>query len=57
MRKSIFDIVSSTVDMASEVKRLLVMSQKETVLVAEYTINYNLFDFVDRYCFKEWSAR
>ena len=57
MRKSIFDIVSSTVDMASEVKRLLVMSQKETVLVAEYTINYNLVDFVDQYCFKEWSAR
>lgn len=49
--------MSSTVDMASEVKRLLVMSQKETVLVAEYTINYNLFDFVDQYCFKEWSAR
>ena len=57
MRKSIFDIVSSTVDMASEVKRLLVMSQNETVLVVEDTINYNLFDFVDRYCFKEWSAR
>ena len=57
MRKSIFDIVSSTVDMAGEVKRLLVMSRNETVLIAEYGIKYNLFDFVDRYCFKEWSAR
>ena len=55
MRKSIFDIAASSINMKSEVNRIVAMSTEENNLY-NYG-NYNLFDYVDDYCFNDWSWR
>lgn len=57
MRKSIFDIVSENIDLSGDIKRLLLMSQKENVLCINKYDYHKLFDFVDKYCFKYWENR
>ena len=57
MRKSIFDIVAESIDMESETNRLVAMSSEEDVLVINSYPYKTLFDFVDEYCFKEWTQR
>lgn len=57
MRKSIFDIVTESIDMASEANRLITMSSKEDVLLIDSYPHKTLFDYVDTYCFKEWTQR
>ena len=56
MRKSIFDIVKENIDMESEVDRIVTMAEDEEV-ISDGLKNYTLFDFVDKYCFKEWKHR
>ena len=55
MRKSIFDIASSSVNMTNEVGRIVVMLQEEKNMT--HTMYYSILDFVDRFCFKSWSRR
>lgn len=57
MRKSIFDIVSESIDMESEANRLVTMSSEEHVLVINSYPYKTLFDYVDDYCFREWEQR
>ena len=54
-RKSIFDIAAQSIDMESEIKRIIVMSFKEKVV--QYAYDCTLVDFVDKYCFKDWKYR
>lgn len=56
MRKSIFDIATSSINISNEVDRIVSMSIKEKTL---YYSPYDLsvFDFVDKYCFRDWSCR
>lgn len=56
MRKNIFDIVTNSITLADEVNRIVSMSVKEKNL---YYSPYNLsvFEFVDKYCFKDWNYR
>ena len=56
MRKSIFDIVAETINMENEVDRIVSMVQSEKVLYKN-GCDYTLFDFVDKYCFRDWSYR
>lgn len=55
MRKSIFDIAAESINMSNEVDRIYNMSITEKNL-SNYG-SYTLFDFVDKYCFKEWRHR
>lgn len=56
MRKSIFDIASTSINMVDEVDRIITMALEEKNLY--YPVGYySLFDFVDKYCFREWSHR
>ena len=57
MRKSIFDIALQGNNLESDAKRILKMSQNESVLCANGIFNYNLFNFVDEYCFNKWKHR
>lgn len=57
MRKSIFDIVAENINMESEANRLVAMSSEEYVLVVDYYDNKTLFDYIDKYCFREWAQR
>ncbi len=54
-RKSIFDIAAQSIDMKSEVNRIVTMAFKEKTI--EKIVNYTLVDFVDEYCFKDWEYR
>lgn len=56
MRKSIFDIATSSINISNEVDRIVSMSINEKTL---YYSPYDLsvFDFVDKHCFKDWSCR
>jgi hypothetical protein len=56
LRKNIFDIVTNSITLADEVNRIVSMSVKEKNL---YYSPYNLsvFEFVDKYCFKDWNYR
>lgn len=56
MRRSIFDIAASSVNISNEVDRIVAMSIKEK---STYSSPYDktLFDFVDERCFKDWSYR
>lgn len=56
MRKSIFDIVASELDMESDTRRLIQMSSNEATLYRART-GYTIFEFVDEFCFKEWEYR
>lgn len=56
MRKSIFDIVTESIDMKSETNRLVTMSSEEKALFSNFCY-YTLFDYVDEYCFSEWVQR
>lgn len=53
MRKSIFEIVSENVDIATDVARLITMASDESVLKVGYSSYFTLFDFVDKYCFRD----
>lgn len=57
MRKSIFDIVASKLDMEGDTYRLLIMSREEKTLFEGRSSSYSLFEFVDKYCFKYWKYR
>lgn len=56
MRKSIFDIASSSINISNEVDRIVSMSVKEK---NTYSPPYDrtLFEFVDERCFKDWTYR
>lgn len=55
MRKSIFDIASASINMANEVDRIVTMSlQEKNMYYYEYM---TVFNFVDKYCFQDWSQR
>ena len=56
MRKSIFDIATSSINISNEVDRIVSMSINEKTL---YYSPYDLsvFDFVDKHCFRDWSCR
>ena len=56
MRKSIFDIVTKSINISNEVDRIFTMSLKEKILYNSY-VYYTLFDFVDDFCFKKWEHR
>jgi len=57
LRKSIFDIASENVNIGDELKRIITMAQDEDVLCVDKYSYYNLFKFVDVYCFKYWEHR
>lgn len=56
MRKSIFDIATSSINISNEVDRIVSMSIEEK---STYSSPYDrtLFDFVDERCFRNWSYR
>lgn len=56
MRKSIFDIAASSINISNEVDRIVSMSIEEK---STYSSPYDrtLFDFVDERCFRSWSYR
>lgn len=56
-RKSIFDIVSESINMDNETKRLLTMAEDESTLCVNKYSYETLFKFVDDYCFGEWEYR
>ena len=56
MRKNIFDIASATINIANEVDRIVKMSFEEKNLVHCFD-SYSVVEFVDKYCFKNWSRR
>lgn len=56
MRKNIFDIASESINMENEVERIITMSLKEKTMYYRYS-NYTLFEFVDKFCFRDWSYR
>lgn len=57
MRKSIFDIVSESIDMESETNRILTMAEKENMLCCDSFTDYKLFEFVEEFCFSDWEYR
>lgn len=57
MRKSIFEIVSESIDIEDEVNRILIMAESEEVLCTSRYTYYKLFKFVDEYCFVDWKHR
>lgn len=57
MRKSIFDIVAENTDLSGDIKRIILMSQEESVLCVDGFRNHTLFSFVNEYCFKYWDYR
>lgn len=57
MRKSIFEIVSDSINMESEATRILNMVENEKILCRSNYSYYRLFEFVDEFCFKEWEYR
>lgn len=57
MRKSIFDVVSESINMESEANRLVAMSSEECTLAINSHIYKTLFGYVNDYCFGEWERR
>lgn len=57
MRKSIFEIVSESLDMENETHRILSMAEKEDILCVNRYSYFNLFKFVEEYCFRDWECR
>lgn len=60
MRKSIFDIVSDNLDIKSDLNRInRIANLKGLLYEGDYFIqnDYNLFEFVNKYCFKSWKQR
>lgn len=57
MRKSIFDIASDSVNMMNEANRLISMAESEDTLCVDSYKYFNIIDFVDRYCFRDWGWR
>ncbi len=56
MRKNIFDIASTSINISNEVDRIVSMSAKEK---CTYSPPYDrtLFEFVDERCFSDWRYR
>ena len=58
MRKSIFEIISESYDIGTEIERMKSMTMQEKVLYVGHEYKYTtLFEFVDDYCFKHWRHR
>lgn len=57
MRKSIFDIVSEKVDVKSDVLRIIKMACEEKTLEWGSYKEHTLFEYVDKYCFRDWENR
>lgn len=57
MRKSIFEIVAESIDIAADVDRLITMATEEQFLTVGYCKYYSLFEFIDEYCFRYWEYR
>lgn len=57
MRKSIFDIVSEKVDVKSDVLRIIKMACEEKTLEWGNYKEHTLFEYVDKYCFRDWENR
>ena len=57
LTSNIFDIVSENVDMESEVDRIITISEDQKILLKNSTEYHTLFDYVDRYCFRNWKYR
>lgn len=57
MRKSIFDIVSGSINQVNEVDRVIKMfGEEKTLCVNNYT-DYSILSFVNKYCFRDWQQR
>lgn len=56
MRRSIFDIAEQSINISNEVDRIVSMSLEEKNLYYR-PYSHSVFDFVDKYCFKNWSKR
>lgn len=56
MRKSIFDIATSSINISNEVDRIVSMSINEKALYYS-PYDFSVFDFVDKHCFRDWSCR
>lgn len=56
MRRSIFDIAASSINITNEVERIVSMSVDEKNL-SRFSYGYSVFEFVDEYCFKNWGCR
>lgn len=57
MRKSIFEIVSKSVNMENEVQRISFMAEQEDILCVNKYSYFNLFKFVEVFCFNDWECR
>lgn len=57
MRKNIFDIMSERINVSDDVDRIINIASKEKTLCVNGYMSYTLFDFVDKYCFKNWDFR
>lgn len=57
MRKSIFEIASSNLNMENEAKRIIHMAKKENLLCVDSIEYMTLFDYVDDYCYLDWKNR
>lgn len=56
MRNNIFDILNQNTNLYNDANRLVIMFESEELIYANYE-EYNLIDFVNEYCFKEWKMR
>ena len=56
MRKSIFDIATSSINISNEVDRIVSMFFDEKNLFY-YPYDLTIVDFVDKHCFRNWSCR
>lgn len=57
MRKSIFDIVSESINIENETNRILSMAEREKMLCSDEFTDYRLFQFVETFCFSDWECR
>ena len=56
MRQNIFDVAKASLSIKSDINRITTILQNEDTLI-EGRRQYNIFEFVDIYCFEEWSRR
>lgn len=57
LRKSIFDIVSEKTDIKSEIHRIIYVAKIEKNLCIDGYSYITIFNFVNEYCFHEWTHR
>lgn len=56
MRNSIFDIVSKSMSIDSEVDRLIYLAEQDSIISCK-KYEKDLFSFIDEYCFTDWKGR